>query len=45
MRGRQLDHPEVVADDDVSVQPPSEALVEALGSIDGPGVRPSRGSR
>ena len=31
MRGRQLDHPEVVADDDVSVQPPS--LVSALAGL------------
>jgi hypothetical protein len=34
MRRRQLNRPEGVANDDVRVQTPSEALVEALGLID-----------
>jgi hypothetical protein len=32
--GGELDHPEGVADGDVGVQPPAEALVEALGPVD-----------
>jgi hypothetical protein len=31
---RHLDLPEVVADDQVDVQPPSQALIEALCAID-----------
>ena len=34
MGRRELHRPEVVADDQVDVEPPSEALIEALRSID-----------
>src|SRR5690348_11324878 len=34
MGRRELHRPDVVADDQVDVEPPSEALVEALGPID-----------
>src|SRR5213078_5098360 len=34
VRRRELDGPDVVADDQVDVEPPSEALVEALRPID-----------
>ena len=34
LRRRQLDGPKGVADDDVSIAPPTQALVEALGAID-----------
>src|SRR4029453_14221072 len=34
VRRRQLNRPDVIADDEIGVQSPSQALIEALGPVD-----------